>query len=65
MKHVKHYLVKCETIMAANSVKAAAESKKDEVMLRKILGMDLIAREAYQNHCRRKYTRMDTRNSTI
>ena len=66
VKHVKHYLVKCETITAANSIKAAAESKKDEVMLRKILGMDLIAREAhYHNHCRRNYTRMDSRNPTI
>ncbi|MES9950704.1 MAG: hypothetical protein ABW118_17235 [Candidatus Thiodiazotropha sp.] len=66
IKQAKHFLVKCETTTAENSIKAAAESRKDEKMLCKILGMDLIAREAhYHNHCRRNYTRMDCRNPTF
>ena len=66
VKQVKHFLVKCETTTAENSIKAAAESRNDETMLCKIRGMDLIAREAhYHNHCRRNYTRMDCRNPTF
>ena len=35
-------------------------------MLRKIRGLDLIAREAhYHNHCRRNYTRMTSRYPTF
>ena len=66
IKQIKHHLVKCETMTAANSIQAAAESKRDEVMLRKIRGLDLIAREAhYHNHCRRNYTRMTSRKPTF
>ena len=35
-------------------------------MLRKILCMDLVAREAwYHNHCRRNYTRKDNRHPIL
>ena len=35
-------------------------------MLHKIRDQDLVAREAhYHNHCRRKYTREDSRHSTL
>ena len=54
---MRHSLVKCITNLATGLIKEAAENKKDEVMLRKIHCMDLVAREAwYHNHCRRNYT---------
>ena len=46
VRRVCHSLVQCITNLAAESIKEATENKKDEVMLREIHCMDLVAREA-------------------
>ena len=49
-------LIKCVIKTAENSIKQAAIIRKDEVILRKISGEDLVAKEAhYHEECRKKY----------
>lgn len=65
IKQKRHQLVKCITKSAENSIHAAAELKKDEEILCRIRGMDLVAREVhYHSHCRKEYTRKGCRNSS-
>ena len=57
------HLVKCVTKTAEESIKRAAETKKDEVILLKIKDIDLVAKEAhYHASCRKNYTRSEERH---
>jgi hypothetical protein len=60
-KHKKgklEYLTKCMSFDAVTAINDAAERKKDESLLTKIRGVDLIAKEAqYHWACHRSYTR--------
>lgn len=57
-------LVKCITKTSEESINAAAERQKDDKLLLKIRGVDLVAVEAhYHNWCRREYTRSSIRHS--
>ena len=64
-KGVTEYLTKCVTQTAAKSIEEEAKRRKDEVVLQKILGLNLVAREAkYHNTCRRDYTRSESRHES-
>ena len=61
-------LVKCVTKTSEHSLKVAASAKDDEIMLRKIGGEDLIAKEAhYHEECRKSYINISrfSNNSAI
>lgn len=63
VKGIKQKLVKCVTKCAEESIRLAAARSCDEKISCKILGQDLVAREAYyHNACRRKYTRSEARH---
>lgn len=51
-------LVKCLTKTSEQSIKTAAETRQDLDILRKVQGVDLVAKEAhYHPSCRKQYTR--------
>ena len=63
VKRVKQSLVKCVNKCAEESIRSAAIATNDEVLLGKISQQDLVAKEAhYHNHCRRNYTRNQSRH---
>ena len=62
-KGTRQSLIKCVTKTARESIFAAAESRRDETLLCKIRGQDIVAREAHYHSCYRKqYTRLQTRH---
>lgn len=59
----EEHLVKCVTKTAEESIKRAAETKQDEIILLKIKDNDLVAKEAhYYASCGRNYTRPEERH---
>jgi hypothetical protein len=58
IKGKEEQLTKCLTATAENSIKDAADRKRDENLLCKIRNVDLIAKEVcYHSTCRKAYTR--------
>lgn len=59
-------LSRCETDIGEASIKEAARLKNDFIMIGRIEGVDLIAKEVrLHGSCRRQYKRIDDRNRSV